>query len=79
MSESSSAYLGLAARAAEVLLVHTVQGVDGRMEEGPGWGRITVIGLVADPPGFWQREVGADRRDPVGAAACVYKKKSLWN
>lgn len=54
-----------------MLLVHTVQGVDRRVEEGPGRGRIAVIGLVADPPGAWQREVGAHGRDAVGAASCV--------
>lgn len=58
-----------------MLLVHTLQGVDGRVEEGPGRGRITVIGPVADPPGVWQREVGANGRDPVGAATWVYVKK----
>lgn len=59
-----------------MLLVHTVQGVDRRVEEGPGRGRIAVIGLVADPPGAWQREVGAHGRDAVGAASCV--EKSAW-
>lgn len=56
-----------------MLLVHTVQGVDRRVEEGPGRGRIAVIGLVADPPGARQRQVGAHGRDPVGAASCVEK------
>lgn len=59
-----------------MLAVHTLQGVDGRIEEGPGRGRITVIGPVADPPGVWQREVSAHGRDPVGAATWVYIKKS---
>lgn len=54
-----------------MLLVHTVQGVDRRMKEGPGRGRIAVIGLVADPPGVRQREVGAHGWDPVAAASCV--------
>lgn len=72
----SQVYLLPAARTEKLLFIDAVKVVHRWVEESCSRGRVAVVGAVAHPLDAGEWEVGANGRDPVGAAVCRERGKT---